>query len=89
MENDIYSFVDVGVLVKRCDVKENGKHYARRHIEQICTFSRENGENIIDMKPCLEPEYREVEVLEENNANKEKISVWKGGGTYYEKKEVI
>ncbi|MCR4611890.1 MAG: CpaF/VirB11 family protein, partial [Lachnospiraceae bacterium] len=34
MENDIYSFIDVGVLVKRQDVKKNGKHYAKRFIEQ-------------------------------------------------------
>lgn len=89
MENDIYSFVDVGVLVKRCDVKENGRHYAKRHIEQICTFSRENGKNVIDMKPCLEHECKGKEELEDDDAKKEKVSVWKGGGTYYEKKEII
>lgn len=77
MVNDIYSFVDVGVLVKRHDIKENGRHYAKRHIEQICTFSRENGENIV----------REVELVEPCN-NKDR-SIWKGGGTYYEKKEVV
>lgn len=81
MENDIYSFIDVGVLVKRCDVKENGRHYAKRHIEQICTFSRENRENSINLKEFAD--------TNDSKDYREKASVWKGEGTYYEKKEVI
>ncbi|HAQ51979.1 MAG TPA: pilus assembly protein [Lachnospiraceae bacterium] len=81
MENDIYSFIDVGVLVKRCDVKENGRHYAKRHIEQICTFSRENRENNINLKEFAD--------TNDSKDYREKASVWKGEGTYYEKKEVI
>ena len=106
MENDIYSFVDVGVLIKREDVKENGKHLAKRFIKQICTFSRENGENKVTMVDIENVDTNHQEEVLENKGkirgenkgkspveacdNKgEKVSVWKGRGTYYEKKEVI
>ena len=99
MENDIYSFVDVGVLIKREDVKDNKKHCKRRYIEQICTFNRENGKNKITMidvdnktdattaqNNVLEPKNKVVDTC---NNKEEKVSVWKGKGTYYERKEVI
>lgn len=112
MENDIYSFIDVGVLVKRRDIKKDGKHYAKRYIEQICTFDRVDGVNkatMLDMKDNAneatslydfmktwdeqEETYRDStddsSLPIQDFSDKEKISVWKGGGTYYEKQEVI
>ena len=112
MENDIYSFIDVGVLVKRQDVKKNGKRYAKRYIKQICVFSREDGINTISMFG-ENPSYTNDISHDENNKSvslydfmkeelpnldKEKteeemdvtpVSIWKGGGTYYERQEVI
>lgn len=45
-ENDIYSFVDVGVLISRKSRKDPQKPASvRRFVDQICFFSRENGEN--------------------------------------------
>ena len=45
-ENDIYSFVDVGVLIS-CKERKNpdGTVTLRRFIDQICFFAREDGEN--------------------------------------------
>lgn len=42
MENDIYSFINVGVLIKR-DLD------GRRFISQICTFDRVDGQNNVTM----------------------------------------
>ena len=120
MENDIYSFVDVGVLIKREETRKNGRHYGKRHIEQICTFTREDGKNkvsMIDISCVAEDETskesqeefteetikeaseeEKTKESEKNNESQEvdtrinkgrKVSIWKGGGTYYEKKEVI
>lgn len=45
-ENDIYSFIDVGVLVRRRQQEDAfGNKQVRRFIDQICFFTRENGEN--------------------------------------------
>lgn len=108
MENDIYSFIDVGVLVKRRDIKKNGRHYAKRYIEQICLFTREDGANHVDMVDLDTPSFTSVEATDSTDAlgNNEAIyagdsrsdlgdrepdivSIRKGGGTYYEEKEVI
>ncbi|MCR5546495.1 MAG: CpaF/VirB11 family protein [Lachnospiraceae bacterium] len=50
MENDIYNFIDVGVLLNRKEEKdENGKHVIRRYIEQVCFYDRSDGKNEIYM----------------------------------------
>lgn len=99
MENDIYSFIDVGVLIKRDDIKKEGKHCKKRYISQICTFKRENGRNEItmidigdnreDKKPKNDVVKPKTGIVDSSTNNGDKVSVWKGKGTYYEKKEVI
>ena len=45
-ENDIYSFVDVGILVRRRQMEDAfGNRVVRRYIDQVCLFTRENGQN--------------------------------------------
>ncbi|HIG0358612.1 TPA: ATPase, T2SS/T4P/T4SS family [Clostridium sporogenes] len=44
MENDIYMFIDVGILIRKKQMSD-GK--VRRYIDQVCFFYRENGNNII------------------------------------------
>ena len=45
-ENDIYSFVDVGILVRRRQMEDAfGNRVVRRYIDQVCFFTRENGQN--------------------------------------------
>ena len=49
-ENDIYNFLDVGILISRKERKEPGRiGTVRRFIDQICFFSREGGKNRIDL----------------------------------------
>lgn len=45
-ENDIFKFVDVGVLVRKEKTSNGTLH---RYIDQVCFFTRENGENKIAM----------------------------------------
>ena len=45
VENDVYSFLDVAVLVRK--KIQGGK--IRRFIDQVCFFSRENGENVMSV----------------------------------------
>lgn len=47
MENDVYSYVDVGILLRR-KLRENGRVY--RYIDQVCFFLRENSENMVHMQ---------------------------------------
>ena len=99
MENDIYSFIDVGVLVKRRDIKKNGRHFAKRYIEQICLFTRDNGINKVEMVDSDSPTFDSTDGFntmesydnnsEENDCEPDIVSIRKGGGTYYEEKEVI
>ena len=50
MENDIYSFIDLAVLIRRKEVmEENGESHIRRYIDQLCYFERENGANLCHM----------------------------------------
>lgn len=42
LENDIYTYVDVGILVRKKGIEE-GKTV--RRIDQVCLYSRENGKN--------------------------------------------
>lgn len=42
LENDVYSYVDVGILLRR-KLREDGKIY--RYMDQVCFFTRENGIN--------------------------------------------
>ena len=50
MENDIYNFINVGVLLNRVEERDyGGKHKIRRFIDQICFYDRENGQNRIFM----------------------------------------
>lgn len=46
MENRIYRYVNVGILI-RCIENEEGS--IRRYIDQLCFYSRENGENKVYM----------------------------------------
>ncbi len=46
MENDIYAFVDVGVLIRKKQTEEGN---VKRYIDQVGFYYRENGEN----KTCL------------------------------------
>lgn len=49
-ENDIYSFIDVGVLVCRRQQKDAfGNIAVRRFIDQVCFFTREHGVNACKM----------------------------------------
>lgn len=43
LENDIYSFIDVGILIKAEDIPGEGK---QRKIAQVVLYSHENGRNI-------------------------------------------
>ncbi len=50
MENDIYSFIDIGVLIRRkAFVDDTGKMQVRRYIDQVCAFHRDHGNNRIHM----------------------------------------
>lgn len=44
LENDIYSFVDVGILLRR-KLREDGRIY--RYLDQVCFFAREDAGNVI------------------------------------------
>jgi pilus assembly protein CpaF len=44
MENDIYMFIDVGILIRKKQM-EDGK--VRRYIDQVCFFYREDVKNTI------------------------------------------
>ncbi len=46
LENDVYSYVDVGILLRR-KRREDGRIY--RYMDQMCFFTRENGKNGIEM----------------------------------------
>lgn len=47
MENDVYSYVDVGILLRK-KLREDGKVY--RYMDQLCFFLRENGQNSVHMQ---------------------------------------
>ena len=48
--NDIYTFIDAAVLIKKREIRNsNGKIEIRRYIDQVCFFSRENRINMINM----------------------------------------
>jgi pilus assembly protein CpaF len=50
IRNDTYSFLDVGILLKRKEVRDaSGFVCVRRMIDQVCFFLREKGENQILM----------------------------------------
>ena len=50
LENDIFSFIDVAVLIRKQDfIDSEGKASVRRFIDQVCFFCRENGVNTIAM----------------------------------------
>ncbi len=49
MENDIYSFFDVAILIRRKVFLEEEQPVVRRFIDQIGLFSRENGSNHIEL----------------------------------------
>ncbi len=50
LENDIYSFVDVGILVRRAQVKDAaGVTKVQRFVDQVCVFSSDNGHNSCHM----------------------------------------
>ena len=50
MENDIYNFIDVGVLIRRKAFRNSlGEVQVRRYIDQVCVFEREHGDNHIEM----------------------------------------
>ena len=43
MENDIYMFIDVGILIRKKQMEDGKVH---RYIDQVCFFYREDGKNI-------------------------------------------
>ncbi len=46
MENDIYSFINVAVMIRRREVTdENNERVVRRFIDQVCFFDRRDGKN--------------------------------------------
>ena len=46
LENDIYSFINVAVMIRRREVTdEYGKRVVRRFIDQVCFFERKDGKN--------------------------------------------
>lgn len=50
LENDIYAFVDVGILLRRREMaRADGGMSLRRYVDQICFFTREAGENRVSM----------------------------------------
>lgn len=50
MENDIYNFINVGVLLNRVEERDSsGKHKVRRFIDQICFYDRKEGINQVHM----------------------------------------
>ena len=60
-ENDIYSFIDVGVMVRRRQQEDAfGNRKVRRFIDQVCFFTRENGKNqcrlVVDGGVLMVPE---------------------------------
>lgn len=46
IENDVFSFIDVGILLRKGSDPENG---IKRYIDQICFYSREEGKNQVVM----------------------------------------
>ena len=46
MENDVYTYVDVGVLLR---IKKDARGKRYRYIDQVCFFSREQARNEITM----------------------------------------
>ena len=50
MENDIYSFINVAVMIRRREITdENGETSVKRYIDQVCFFERKDGENHVVM----------------------------------------
>ena len=50
MENDIYSFIDIAVLITRREMlREDGRRSIIRFIDQIAYFERTDGKNICHM----------------------------------------
>lgn len=47
MENDVYSYVDVGILLRK-KIKSDGKVY--RYMDQVCFFLREDKKNMVHMQ---------------------------------------
>lgn len=48
LENDVYAFIDVGILIRRKEEKRpDGHTFMRRFIDQICFFSRDEGVNSV------------------------------------------
>jgi pilus assembly protein CpaF len=77
-ENDIYAFVDVGILVRRGSRKTApNREEVKRYVVQICFFYRENGcnrlEMIVEDGQILKPEMAAAARTEKR-------------GTYYEAK---
>lgn len=44
LENDVYSFINVGIMIRR---KVNERHEIKRYIDQVCFFDREGNQNRI------------------------------------------
>lgn len=50
LENDIYTFIDVAVLICRKMIRtRDNREIGQRYIDQVCFFHRRNGQNEIEM----------------------------------------
>lgn len=73
-ENDIYSFIDVGILVRRGGrLTKDGEVHTKRYVDQVCFFTRSRGQNQIEM------------IVDEGRLLTPEISK-KRKGTFYEAK---
>lgn len=76
MENDIYSFIDVGIMVRRRgETDALGRQHIRRFIDQVCFFTREDGINRVE---CI---VEDGELIGDNLEQRR--------GTYYETKVAV
>lgn len=86
MENDIYMFIDVGILIRKKQM-EDGK--VRRYIDQVCFFYREDGKNMtfpVVLNGDLQSKSLPKPVWEKFNRMEVNLFV-DGGGNNHEEKE--
>lgn len=85
--NDIYSFINVAVMIRRREVTdENGERVVRRFIDQICFFERKDGENrtvmVVDDGKLLEAKLPEDARIKMDRAGIKNPFSYQKGGAY-------